>query len=312
MDEFQVFRTVLGVDGVLMKIRIFCLPFLENRFGRIPLRVITQLLVIGEEIDRIQPESVGSTVHPEPNHFRQFLTDLRVVPVEIGLFLEKTVHVVLATRFIEGPGLPSEQRKPVIRNRAIVFGIDPNVPILFRVGSILFRFFEPGMKIGRMIQDQIEHDPDSTAMAFLHQTIIIGQRPITRIDITVIAGIVSEIPLGRFEDRGEPYRVDAKPSSLTIIEVIKFFNHSIQVTDAVIVAVVKTSWVDLVKNGMFPPIRRLILYHCFNSGLKGLRRFRFGFCVRGVPSALLQHSKFLGHIRVSSGHWKISRTPRCS
>ena len=55
MDEIQVFRTVLGVDGVVMKIRIVCLPFLENRFGRIPLRVITQLLVIGEEIDGIQP-----------------------------------------------------------------------------------------------------------------------------------------------------------------------------------------------------------------------------------------------------------------
>ena len=119
-----------------------------------------------------------------------------------------------------------------------------------------------------MIQDQIQYDPDSTAMAFLHQTVIIGQSPKTWIDITVITGIISEIPLGRFEDRGEPNRIDAKPSSLTIIEVIKFFNHSIQVTDAVIVAVVKTSWVDLVKNGMFPPIRRLILYHCFNSGLK--------------------------------------------
>ena len=82
------------------------------------------------------------------------------------------------------------------------------------------------MEIGRMIQDQIEHDPDSTAMAFLHQTVIIGQRPITRIDITVIAGIITEIPLGRFEDRGEPNRIDAKPSSLTIIDVIKFFNHS--------------------------------------------------------------------------------------
>ena len=55
MDEFQVFRTVLGIDSVLMKIRIVCLPFLENRFGRIPLRKITQLLVIGEEVNRIQP-----------------------------------------------------------------------------------------------------------------------------------------------------------------------------------------------------------------------------------------------------------------
>ena len=153
MDEFQVFRTVLGVDGVLMKIRIVCLPFLENRFGRIPLRVITQLLVIGEEVNRIQPESVGSTVHPEPNHFRQFLTDLGVVPIEVGLLLEKTVHVVLAARFIEGPSLTSEQRKQVIRNRAIVFGINPHEPKLYTTFYTL-RFSDKNYQLGKNLNDQ--------------------------------------------------------------------------------------------------------------------------------------------------------------
>jgi hypothetical protein len=106
------------------------------------------------------------------------------------------------------------------------------------------------MLIGRMIGDEIEDQPKISAVCFLEKAIEILHRSENWIDAAIVSDVISEIGHGRSIDRRYPYSVD--PESDQIIEPL---DDAVQVPDAITVAILKRSRIDLVYHCGLPPSR---------------------------------------------------------
>src|SRR5262249_55919007 len=74
------------------------------------------------------------------------------------------------------------------------------------------------------------------------------QRSEQRLDIAVVADVVSEIRHRRGIDRRYPDRIDAEPR-----EVVEAFAYSLQIADAVAIRILKGAGIDLIDDPVFPP-----------------------------------------------------------
>jgi len=102
--------------------------------------------------------------------------------------------------------------------------------------------------VGSVVDDEIENNADVALFGFPDQVIEIGESTVQGIDGFIIGNVVAEINLGRRETRSDPDGVDAE-----IVEVIEFGSDSVQIADAVTVAVGETSRINFVKNRVLPP-----------------------------------------------------------
>ena len=76
-----------------------------------PRRIVTQLQVVHEEVGDIQPEAVDAAIEPERRDVDNCLLDLRVVQVQVRLFAEKVVEIVLVPRSAPSP-MPGRRTPP--------------------------------------------------------------------------------------------------------------------------------------------------------------------------------------------------------
>ena len=82
-----------------------------------------------------------------------------------------------------------------------------------------------------------------------HQAVEVRQRAVLRIDVLVVGDVVAEIDLRRGIDGREPDRVDAE-----FLQVVEALGDAVQVADAVAVRVLKAARIDLVDDGVLPPV----------------------------------------------------------
>src|SRR5262245_56288467 len=87
-------------------------------------------------------------------------------------------------------------------------------------------------------------------MDVVDQRIEFRQRAKNRIDIGIIAYIVTEVGHGRRIDRRDPDRVYAEP-----LEIIELLPNATQITDAVTVTVHERTRVNLINNTALPPAK---------------------------------------------------------
>src|SRR5262245_33542869 len=104
------------------------------------------------------------------------------------------------------------------------------------------------MTIGRVMVNVIENDHDSARMRRRAEAVEFIQRAEQRIDVTVIADIVSEVGHRRRIDRRHPDRVDTEPA-----QIVQTLAYSLEVADPVAICVLKRARVDLVNDPMLPP-----------------------------------------------------------
>jgi len=86
-------------------------------------------------------------------------------------------------------------------------------------------------------------------VSFFDQLIHVLVASETCINFPVITDIVTVVVLWGVKNRAEPNHVDSK-----VLKVGKFFNNTLKITEAVSVGVLKASWINLIYNGIFPPI----------------------------------------------------------
>ena len=96
-------------------------------------RVVAQQVVLDHVIDDVDTETVHSPVEPEPQDIEHCLLDSGIAPVQVGLFLEERVVVILARGLVELPRAAAEDAQPVIRWPAVWFRVDPDIPVALRV-----------------------------------------------------------------------------------------------------------------------------------------------------------------------------------
>ena len=92
-----------------------------------------------------------------------------------------------------------------------------------------------------MVHRQIQDHTDSPVMAGCQQLLKIFQGTILRIDVLIICSVVFMIGRGGHH-RHEPDAVDSQiriRGIISVIQIIQLFQHSLQITDAVTVTVIK-------------------------------------------------------------------------
>ena len=105
------------------------------------------------------------------------------------------------------------------------------------------------MLIGSMVDNKIQNDLDTMLMSFLDQLIHVLVTSETCVDLPVITDIVTVVVLWGVKNRAEPDHIDPK-----VLKVGEFFNNALEIAEAVSVGVLKASWINLIYNGILPPI----------------------------------------------------------
>ena len=104
------------------------------------------------------------------------------------------------------------------------------------------------MFIGRMVGNKVEDDLEVALVGLLHQSIQVLERPKKRMDVDVVANVITEIRHRGRIDGGEPDGINAEPA-----EVVQLARNAGNVSHAIAIAIEKAAWVDLVKYACLPP-----------------------------------------------------------
>ena len=222
--------------------------------------VVAQILYFKQRIHRIQSKARNAALVPEPRGVVHRLLHFRIPPIQIRLLRIKIVIIKLAGARIELPRRPAKRRNPVIRRRSIGLAIAPDVPVALRICFRRTRLHEPRMLIRTVVHHKIENNPHAFLLALRHHGIEVLQRPIHRIDILVIRYVIPEIHLWRREAGRNPNRVHAQ-----VVQVPHFRFDTLEISNAVVVAVSKAARIELVKHRTLPP------FVSRRSGLLGRR-----------------------------------------
>ncbi len=190
-------------------------------------------------------------VAPEADGFQEVLMHVRVVPIPIGLLFGEQVQVPLAIRH-PGPGWPAEGGRPLGRRQLAVFAppIPEDVTVPLRgAGAGRQGRLKPRVMVGGMVGNYVHHDLEPPAVGGLHHgvEIVHGSQP--GIDRPVIVHIITAIGQLRRVERGEPEGVDPQ-----LLQIIHMLGDAGQVPQSIAVFVRKGSGIDLVDDGLLPPV----------------------------------------------------------
>ena len=118
---------------------------------------IREALILGDHADNVHTEAVDSLLAPPGHHVEDLVTDLRVLPIEVGLLFGEEVQVVLTCLFIELPRRAGEAGFPVVGGLAVL-RILPDVEIAERAVLGAAALNEPGVLVGGVVHDKVHND----------------------------------------------------------------------------------------------------------------------------------------------------------
>src|SRR4051812_30289115 len=104
------------------------------------------------------------------------------------------------------------------------------------------------MLIRAVVGDQVHNHPQAKAVRFSHHDVEVTQRAKERINVAVVADVVSGVPLGGPVEGGQPEGIDTK-----VRQVRQFLRDPRQVAYAVAVQVTERTGVHLIDHGRAPP-----------------------------------------------------------
>src|SRR5579871_4962148 len=106
-----------------------------------------------------------------------------------------------------------------------------------------------------MVQHHFHNDSDSTLVGGRQEALEIVQRSVDWVNGSVVGDVVTVVAQGRREEGHQPYRVDSQ-----IPQVVELLGQSLEVANAISVAVVKRTDVDLIDDSVLVPKR--VLFEC--------------------------------------------------
>ena len=246
-EEREVLGLVLGIEVQLVVIGVHA-----GRDAFVALvhgqgRVGPQFLVV--DVDRVEANAVHAPVQPEAGHIQQRVLHVHVVEVQVRLFDEEVVQVILLAPAVPLPRRATKDRQPVVGRRAVLLGVGPDVPVGLGVVATGARFRKPRVHVGGVRQHQVDHYAQAQLVRHVHQRVKVGQRAEHRVDVAIVADVIAEILHRRGEERRDPDRIDAQRG-----DVGQAAGDAVEITDTVTVAVLKAAGVDLVNHRTAPPV----------------------------------------------------------
>ena len=230
----DVRRPLVGLgqqDGVrVLHVQHLATP-LEELVG------LRQVLAVGalflEEVGhRVQSETIEPEVQPESQRIDHLVADGRVLEVQIRLVGEEPVPEILFPNRVEGPvaGFGVHEDDARVRIAGVV--VPPDVVVAVRPVRVPAGLLEPLVRIGRVVHDQVDDDPDSPIVCRVEQRDEILDRAELRQHLAVIGDVIPAVPKRRIVERRQPEAVDAQPG-----QVVELVDQAAQVAGAVAVGV---------------------------------------------------------------------------
>ena len=143
LQEHEVLGLALVVHVPLVGVRVGGGHRRVAAVGCAARRVAAQFAVVEVEVDDVEPVAVDAEVEPEAHRIQHRVLHRRVVEVQVGLAGQEVVQVVLAAPRVPLPGGAAEDRQPVVRRRAVVARVGPDVPVGLRVVAARAALDEP-------------------------------------------------------------------------------------------------------------------------------------------------------------------------
>ncbi len=203
--------------------------------------------LLGNLVNHIQPESSHTFPDPPIYHIVDFLSQFRILPVQVRLLYGKLVEIILL-HF--GNPLPGRTAKtcPHVVGRRTLCAVPPDIIVVIGILPALLRLQKPEMLVGGMVQHQIHDDADTALPRLFNQFLHVLQRAKHGVDVLIVRDVVTIVVLWGSAHRGEPDCV--YPQSLQIVQLR---DDPLQVSYAVPVAVREAAGIDLINHGAFPP-----------------------------------------------------------
>jgi hypothetical protein len=204
-------------------------------------------LPLRDVVDHVHAESVDAAVEPPVHHGEDRRAHLGVLPVEVGLLRGEQVQVILAGLLVQSPGRPAEGAAPEVWFATVV-AVAPDIPVPFRVVAGGPRLREPRVLVARVVHDEVHHEFEAAVVHLGQEQVELGEGSEERIDVPVIADVVTVVGLRRAVDGGEPHDVHSE-----LLQVVEPASDAAEVADAIAVRIGEASRVDLVDHRVRPP-----------------------------------------------------------
>src|SRR5439155_21879312 len=104
----------------------------------------------------IHPKAVDAALQPEVQNVQHLFDDFGIAPVEIGLFAQEGMVVVLLRMRVVFPSASTKAQQPVVRRPAAGARAAPDIPVAFGVVARRPRLNKPRMLVGSVIGDKIQ------------------------------------------------------------------------------------------------------------------------------------------------------------
>src|SRR5437667_2261233 len=162
----------------------------------------------------IHPKAVDAALQPEAKNVQHFLDDFGITPVEVGLFAQEGMVVILLRMRVVFPSASTKARQPVVQRPAASARAAPDIPVALGVVARRPRLNKPRMLIGTVIGDKIQDDFEITRMRLSDQSIEIREGAEQRVDRGIVRHIVAEVLHWRRVNRRDPNGGEAEPAKI--------------------------------------------------------------------------------------------------
>ena len=210
--------------------------------------VVTKLAVFDERVSDVDTEAVDASLKPELKSLLELGTQSGVTPIEVGLFRQEQMAVVLSACFIEGPGWASEVCDPVVGRSAVGCWVTPQVVVAVGTGRVLNCSSEPPVLVAGVVRNDVEHNSQTEFVRAINQPLHCHQVAEDGLDVDIVGNVVAVICHGRRVARRDPDDVDAQPG-----EVVQALGDPGQIADSVSGAVSERADINLVTHGIVEP-----------------------------------------------------------
>ncbi len=196
-------------------------------------------------------------------HVDEHVADLGVAPVQVGLGGVEQVEVPLAVLDL-GPRGAAEDRAPVVgrgARRAPSGLVAEEVALALgaaRAGGQ--RGPEPLVLVRGVVRHEVDDHLEAELVRALEQRVGVGEGAEERVDVAVVGHVVAVVVLRRGVERRDPQRVHPE-----VAQVRQPAGDAGQVADPVTVAVGEAADVDLVGDGVAPPLVLIVQTHAVHG-----------------------------------------------
>ena len=173
------------------------------------MRVVTKLAVLDERVGYIDAKAVDASLKPELKSLLEFCSQSGVAPVEVGLFGQEQMAVVLAACFVQRPSWASEVCDPVVGRPAVGCWVTPQVVVAVGTGRIFNCGAEPPVLVAGVVRNDVEHNSQPEFMCAINQLLHCYQVAEDGFDVDIVCDVVAVICHGRWVARRDPDDVDA-------------------------------------------------------------------------------------------------------